>query len=262
MAANNDFEPLAASLEGWLGKSFSELPAELRQLVDKHFVLIPWDNLSPARRRSVAAQIDCGRDLANAREQDFWLTLFSHRTKWELKERGALNAGDTTYLAKELKRAKRQLAAIKKIEDYVTSIASNEQRAAAMERVLACWGERDKPTDGLKALIPQLADTSGNGAPGSGQSTALTPRPPGAATTALSAAAGREMAAWLANLMTDQPSDPITKGDAHNAAVEAGLRRISDRAFDRAWSDSVQSSGATAWAAGGRRKNRRGNRRI
>jgi hypothetical protein len=153
--AGSDFEPLAASLEGWFEKSLSELPTELRQLVDKHFSLIPWDNLSPAQRRAVVAQFSWYNDLANEYEQDFWLTLFSRRIGLDDEKRVGTNATNRGDQKLELKRINRELDEIKKIEDYVTSIAPNKQRAA-MERFLAHWDECDSPPGDLEALISQL----------------------------------------------------------------------------------------------------------
>ncbi len=69
---DNDFEPLAVALEPWFGKSFGELPAELRQLVDKRF-LIHWDIYTPAQRRSMARRWDIEHHPGLALERrDLW----------------------------------------------------------------------------------------------------------------------------------------------------------------------------------------------
>jgi hypothetical protein len=65
------------------------------------------------------------------------------------------------------------------------------------------------------------------------------------------------MTGWLAKLMRDQPTHPISKADAHALAVEDGLQRISDRGFeDRAWPDAVKASGVQKkkWSGAGRRE--------
>ncbi len=54
---DDDFKPLATRLASCFDKPYIELPGDLRQRVDKRF-LIPWDSLGPAQRRSVAQQSD------------------------------------------------------------------------------------------------------------------------------------------------------------------------------------------------------------
>jgi hypothetical protein len=66
--------------------------------------------------------------------------------------------------------------------------------------------------------------------------------------------AATKMTEWLTKRMQDNRTEPIAKAAAHHEAEGAGLRRIADRAFDRAWIDAVRGAEAPAWSNAGRRK--------
>jgi hypothetical protein len=67
------------------------------------------------------------------------------------------------------------------------------------------------------------------------------------------AAATTEVTEWLTVQMRNSPQSPRPKSVLKSEAVEAGLRRISDRSFDTAYGTAVRASGALAWSKGGRR---------
>jgi hypothetical protein len=137
---------LVAALEGWFGKPFHELPAQLRQLVAKNY-LVSWDTLSPAQQRGVAMQVDYYHDPANDFEQDFWLTLVARKLQWTTnrREMATAPAADAVALAARnasLAQIDQELAGIAKDEAEVGSVEPSEQREA-MERVLVRWRDRD-----------------------------------------------------------------------------------------------------------------------
>src|SRR5206468_6225682 len=119
------FESLAAALEPWFEKPFSKLPAKLRRIVGRRF-LISWKKLSPARRRDVAMQIDYHRDPANKDAQNFWIDLVFRRSEWELKRSEMKNtraAGPINLAARDsyLAQVDRELEAIKEDGEAVAS---------------------------------------------------------------------------------------------------------------------------------------------
>lgn len=63
-ASTPAFESLEAALEGWFDRPLAELPDALRHRVETDYSPMPWDNVSPDNRRSVAAQWDYQNDPA------------------------------------------------------------------------------------------------------------------------------------------------------------------------------------------------------
>ncbi len=73
------YSKLVEECEGWWKKSRDALPKALGMRIDKEFVPVQWDWLSPKQREILAAQIDWQRDpaLENERELvwDAWVGL-------------------------------------------------------------------------------------------------------------------------------------------------------------------------------------------
>jgi hypothetical protein len=86
-----DFESFENKLDKWFGRSFHDLPSDLRRLVIPSFLPFGWDNLSPAQRRSLASQYDYQNDPATESHQEFWFNFEVKRqeiegqlVEWEL----------------------------------------------------------------------------------------------------------------------------------------------------------------------------------
>jgi len=142
--SGNEFEPLAPLLEGWFGKPFNELPAELRHLVNKHF-LNSWDSLSPRQQHDVASQSDYSRDPAFDFEGGFWFDLTDRRACWERKKNKESKDPhkDPEIHDIRLARIEVELTDLAAEEAEITAGAPTEKRAA-MTRIRRQWEERDK----------------------------------------------------------------------------------------------------------------------
>ena len=69
----NEFFSLSLALEDWFDKPLCDLPAALKQRIEKDFCLIPWDHLSVAGRRAVVQEWDYQNDPATKKERlDSW----------------------------------------------------------------------------------------------------------------------------------------------------------------------------------------------
>ena len=65
-------------------------------------------------------------------------------------------------------------------------------------------------------------------------------------------ASERELVEWLTKLMRSKPHNPMSKVETKRAA-EAAKLRFSERAFNRAWTKSIETSGAGLWSKPGRK---------
>lgn len=73
------FESLAATLHQWFDKPLAGLPAQLRARVERDFFPMPWDELAPEQRRSMARQWDYLHDPANAELRKYWREFFRRK---------------------------------------------------------------------------------------------------------------------------------------------------------------------------------------
>lgn len=71
---NDVYEPLAAMILPHLGTKFCDLPDDVRQRVQREFI-VEWDALSPERRTTVASQYDLQHDPAMEKENAYWWKL-------------------------------------------------------------------------------------------------------------------------------------------------------------------------------------------
>ena len=132
---------LSAALDQWFEKPFCKLPAKLRRLVDKHF-LIPWDKLTPARRRNMAQQWD----MQNHPGLDEDTTLL-----WETKEK----IYETGLIASAIPKEKREFNDVKSQEDDLRRLREDEaSKEANLQRTAYSLG-LCSPGD-LAALPPTL----------------------------------------------------------------------------------------------------------
>ena len=67
----------------------------------------------------------------------------------------------------------------------------------------------------------------------------------------------RRMAKWLADAMSAEPANPVPKSEMRTRAEINDNLSVSERAFERAWSEAVRTTRAVAWATPGRRKSPR-----
>jgi hypothetical protein len=70
-------------------------------------------------------------------------------------------------------------------------------------------------------------------------------------------ASERRVAKWLADAMRAEPANPVPKSEMRARAERDSSLSVSERAFERAWSEAVKTSQAVAWATPGRRKSPR-----
>lgn len=82
------FESLTLALERHFAKALADLPEALRQRVEKEFFPMPWDNINPDGRRSIALQLDYQHDPATESDRQFWWDFFErmHEVEAQIKE--------------------------------------------------------------------------------------------------------------------------------------------------------------------------------
>lgn len=87
--AGTEFQSLTLALEAWFDRPGHALPDKLRRRMEQDFV-VPWDDLAPAQRRSVALQWDYQTDPATQAERKFWWDFYQKKdaikrqiAKWE-----------------------------------------------------------------------------------------------------------------------------------------------------------------------------------
>ena len=69
----NSLDSLTLAFEVWFDKPLCDLPAALKQRIDKDFFLMQWDHLSEAGRRAVMQEWDYQNDPATKKERlDSW----------------------------------------------------------------------------------------------------------------------------------------------------------------------------------------------
>jgi len=72
----SSFDSLTAALEGGFDKPLRDLPKDMQKRIEQDFFPMPWDDLSPDQRRSVAQQWDYRHDPATEQDRQFWWGFF------------------------------------------------------------------------------------------------------------------------------------------------------------------------------------------
>ena len=111
----NEYRSLTAALEGWFDKPLRDLPVDLQTRIAEDFFPMPWHQLSPDQRRSVALQWDAQNDPALEDERQFWWEFFNRRSElaarlatW--KETAAPTASDLALREERIAALERELA--------------------------------------------------------------------------------------------------------------------------------------------------------
>ena len=117
-ATSADFDSLTLALEDFFDTRLEDLPDALRQRVRKEFFPMPWADLSGARRREVARQIDYQHDPSTEDERQHWWDFFGRMREVERQiadwEAAATpTASDLALREARLIELRRQLAQIK-----------------------------------------------------------------------------------------------------------------------------------------------------
>ena len=102
-------------LKDWLNTQLCNLPDAMRQRVEQGGFSIPWDELSPSQRRSVALQLDYRWESASEQEQKPWGDFFERvdSLKRQITEWGAVatqTAGDLALKETRVAELKQELA--------------------------------------------------------------------------------------------------------------------------------------------------------
>jgi len=117
----SDFVSLTGVLEGYFDRQLAELPDALSERVLRDFFPMPWDDLSPDQRYSVALQWDYQHDPASEQDQQFWWDFFirKDRIKEEIAEWEVVSVPTASDLEKKearLAELRRELAAMEQKE--------------------------------------------------------------------------------------------------------------------------------------------------
>lgn len=115
------FNSLIVALDVWFDKPMEGLPDELRHRVETDFSPMPWDNLSPDQRRSVAAQWDYQHDPAMENDRQYWWDFYQHMQSLEaqIEQWNFIATPTATDLAQKenrLAELQRELGSMKKEE--------------------------------------------------------------------------------------------------------------------------------------------------
>ncbi len=112
--AGTEFESLTLALDAWFDRPSDALPDKLRHRMEQDFVA-PWDDLSPAQRRSVALQWDYHTDPATQAERKSWWDFYQKMdaikqqiAEWEAASAPA--ASDLALKEARLKELRQELA--------------------------------------------------------------------------------------------------------------------------------------------------------
>jgi len=119
----NSFDSLTLAFKYLFDKPLRDLPAALRQRIDKDFCLMPWDHLSEAGRRAMMQEWDYRNDPATKKERlDSWdnakreLDINAQIGMWE-----AISTPTALDLAEKENRLAnlRQELAVSQVSDFV-----------------------------------------------------------------------------------------------------------------------------------------------
>ncbi|GEM_PF-2016426 len=81
----SDFNSLTFALEEWFDKPLSDIPGKVQKLIKQDFSPMPWDDLHPDQRRSVALQLDYQHDPDTDEERQYWSDFFWRKDALEKK---------------------------------------------------------------------------------------------------------------------------------------------------------------------------------
>ncbi len=144
------FDSLSKVLEGWFDKPLGKLPDEQRHRIETDFLPMPWDSLSPERRRIGAANWDCQHDPAMRSERQYWWDFYMRMgelTK-QIEQWSAITAPTATDLAQKEKRLaelQRELADMKKEEQQPFMNPADRLRQSSVKREPGATNSADKP---------------------------------------------------------------------------------------------------------------------
>jgi len=121
------FVSLVEVLGEWFGTPLESLPDEQRRRVRKNFFPMPWDDLSPEQRRSVAMQWDYQNDPAMEGDRQYWWDLFirKEKLKKQIEKWSAIATPTAMDLAQKetrLAELQRELTDLEKVGLQVESI--------------------------------------------------------------------------------------------------------------------------------------------
>jgi len=115
----SDFDSLTTALEDWFDKPLCDLPEAVRERIKQDFFPMPWDDLSPDQRRSVAAQLDYQNDPATEGDRKFWWDFIERKralekqiAQWEAVS--ATTASDLEKREARLTELRRELTVMDK----------------------------------------------------------------------------------------------------------------------------------------------------
>lgn len=65
------------------------MPDEVRQRIKQDFSPMPWDDINPDQRRSIALQLDYQHDPATKQDRQYWWDFFWRKEALEKQRNGA-----------------------------------------------------------------------------------------------------------------------------------------------------------------------------
>ncbi|TCV81283.1 hypothetical protein [Sulfurirhabdus autotrophica] len=143
------FDSLTKALEDWFDTPLEALPEMQKKRVETDFFPIPWSDLSPDQRRSVAAQLDYQHDPATEKDREFWWEFFEHKAG--IKK--AINNWETISAptASDLDKKETRLAELRR---ELTVMEQKERNSRG--NYLVHWSKRPKasPTSDKAVYIP------------------------------------------------------------------------------------------------------------
>ena len=140
----SSFDSFTLALEDWFGKPLCDLPATLKQRIDKDFCLMQWDHLSEAGRRAVMQEWDYQNDPATKKERlDSWdnakreLDINAQIAMWE-----AISTPTALDLAEKENRLAnlRQELDASKANDLIEADHVDTSPNPAQPKKLRIWG--------------------------------------------------------------------------------------------------------------------------
>lgn len=131
------FVSLAEVLEEWFDKPIEGLPDEQRRRVEKDFSPLPWDQLSPDQRRSVAAQWDHQKDPAMEGSRQYWWDFYQRKITLEkqIVEWSAIatpTASDLAQKEAHLAELRRELSTMEQSERNALAKTQKSPRPVAV----------------------------------------------------------------------------------------------------------------------------------
>lgn len=144
------FDSLSKVLDGWFDKPLAELPDALRHRVETDYSPMPWDNVSPGNRRSVAAQWDYQHDPAMENERQYWWDFYIRMDglKKQIETWMAIATPTATDLAQKenrLAELQRDLAIMEKEKEQPCRNPADRQRNISLGQSADASNTAGKP---------------------------------------------------------------------------------------------------------------------